>query len=71
VLDEVKFLSLEAEAEGHGIVIVTHAGVLRTMMRTLHGCSEQAAWEQTRSYCSIVRHTSTAPSFAQTAEVRL
>jgi alpha-ribazole phosphatase len=71
VLDEVKFLSLEAEAEGHGIVIVTHAGVLRTVMHTLHGCSEQAAWEQTRSYCSIVRHTSVAPCFAHTAEVRL
>jgi alpha-ribazole phosphatase len=71
VLDEVKFLSMEAEAEGHGIAVVTHAGVLRTVLRTLHGCSEEAAWEQTRSYCSIVRHASAASSFAQTTEVRL
>jgi broad specificity phosphatase PhoE len=71
VLEEVTFLSLEADAEGHGIAVVTHAGVLRTVLCTLHGCSEEAAWEQTRSYCSIVRHNSAASSFAQTAEVRL
>jgi alpha-ribazole phosphatase len=70
VLDQVKALSAEAEAEGHGIAVVTHAGVLRTVLCTLHGCSEEAAWEQTKSYCSIVRHTSAASSFAQTAEVR-
>jgi alpha-ribazole phosphatase len=71
VLDEVKFLSMKAEAEGYGIAVVTHAGVLHTVLHTLHGLSEEAAWEQTRSYCSIVRHASAASCFAQTPEVRL
>jgi alpha-ribazole phosphatase/probable phosphoglycerate mutase len=55
VLDEVKYLSLEAEAADCCIAVVTHAGVLRTVLCALHGCSEDDAWEQTRSYCSIVR----------------
>src|SRR5580704_2673963 len=46
VLDEVKFLSMEAD--GRGIAVVTHAGVLRTVLCTLHGCSKEDAWEQTR-----------------------
>jgi alpha-ribazole phosphatase len=58
VLDEVKFLSMEAETEGRRLAVVTHAGVLRTVLSALHGCSEDDAWEQTRSYCSIVRHSS-------------
>jgi alpha-ribazole phosphatase len=69
VVDEVKFLSKEAEAGGRGIAVVTHAGVLRTVLCTFHECSEEAAWEQTRSYCSIVRHTIAAYPFAQSAEV--
>jgi len=70
VLDEVKFLSIEAEAKGYGIAVVTHAGVVRVVLRTLHGCSEDDAWEQTRSYCSIVRHTIATSSCKQAAEVR-
>jgi alpha-ribazole phosphatase len=61
VLDEVKVLSLEAEAGGCCVAVVTHAGVLRTVLRRLHGRSEDCAWEQTRSYCSIIRHTSAVP----------
>jgi alpha-ribazole phosphatase/probable phosphoglycerate mutase len=68
-LDEVKFLSMRAAAEGRHIAVVTHAGVLRTVLCALHGCSEDDAWEQTKSYCSIVRHPIAASSFAQTAEV--
>ncbi len=55
MLDEVKFLSLEAEVAEGRIAVVTHAGVLRTMLCALLGCSEDNAWEQTRSYCSVVR----------------
>jgi broad specificity phosphatase PhoE len=55
ILDEVKFLSIEAEANGLGIAVVTHAGVLRTVLCRMHGCSRDDAWEQTKSYCSIVR----------------
>jgi alpha-ribazole phosphatase len=60
VQDEVKFLSLEAEAADCCIAVVTHAGVLRTVLCALHGCSEESAREQTRSYCSVVRHTGAA-----------
>jgi len=69
VLDEVKFLSIRAATEGRRIAVVTHAGVIRLVLCALHGCSEDDAWEQTRSYCSIVRHPIAASSFAQTAEV--
>jgi alpha-ribazole phosphatase len=69
VLDEVEFLLKEVEIGGRSIVAVAHAGVLRTVLCTFHGCSEEDAWEQTRSYCSIVRHTTAAFPFAQTAEV--
>jgi broad specificity phosphatase PhoE len=68
VLDEVKFLSLEPVAADCRIAVVTHAGVLRTVLCALHGCSEDNAWEQTRSYCSVVRHTGAASCSAQTAE---
>jgi alpha-ribazole phosphatase len=67
VLDEVKFLSSEAAADCR-IAVVTHAGVLRTVLRALHGCSEDNAWEQAKSYCSIVRHTSAASCSVQTVE---
>jgi len=70
VLGEVKFLSLEAEASIYCIAVVTHAGVLRTVLCALHGCSEDHAWEQTRSYCSVVRHTCAAYGSVQTAEAK-
>lgn len=69
VLDEVKFLSLRAEAADCRIAVVTHAGVLRTLLCVLHGCSADSAWEQTRSYCSVIRHASVASSSIRTAEV--
>jgi alpha-ribazole phosphatase len=58
VLDEVKLLSMEAQTDGRRIAVVTHAGVLRTVLCALHRCSDHDAWEQTRPYCSIVRHSS-------------
>jgi alpha-ribazole phosphatase len=69
VLDEVKFLSMGASAEDRRIAVVTHAGVLRLVLCALHGCSEDDAWEQTRSYCSVVRHPIAASSFTKMAEV--
>jgi alpha-ribazole phosphatase len=68
VLGEVKFLSLEAEAADRCITVVTHAGVLRMVLCGLLGCSEDNAWEQTRSYCSVIRHTSAASCSVQTVE---
>lgn len=69
VLEEVRFLSTRPTAEGRRVAVVTHAGVLRTMLCVLYGCSEDDAWEQTRSYCSIVRHPIAASSLAEMAEV--
>lgn len=63
VLNEVRFLSMEAEANGRDIAVVTHAGVLRVVLCGLHGCTEDDAWERTRSYCSIVRHPIAPLSF--------
>jgi broad specificity phosphatase PhoE len=36
--------------------VVTHAGVMRVILRRLCGADDQQAWEQTRAYCSIVRY---------------
>ncbi|MGH9597237.1 MAG: histidine phosphatase family protein [Edaphobacter sp.] len=67
VLNEVAFLSGRAQASDRNIAVVSHAGVLRTVLR-MHGCSDKEAWEQTRSYCSIIRQVCVATSYAQTAE---
>jgi alpha-ribazole phosphatase len=37
-------------AERQRIAVVTHGGVMRAVLRSLHGCSEQEAWEKTNSY---------------------
>lgn len=65
VLREVNTLSVDAEVSGCRIAVVTHAGVLRTVLRALEGYSEENAWERTRSYCSIVRHSSVTSSLQQ------
>jgi broad specificity phosphatase PhoE len=36
--------------------IVTHAGVMRIVLRELCGLDEKDAWERTRSYCSFFRY---------------
>jgi len=56
VLEVVNFLSLEAEMAARNIAVVTHAGVLRTILCSLEGWSSEAAWEQTKTYCSVVRY---------------
>ena len=53
VLDEVSQLIDRAR---DAIAVVTHAGVLRVALRHLQGCSEQEAWQQTRSYGCVVRY---------------
>ena len=53
VLDEVNQL-IDRDAEA--IAVVTHAGVLRVVLRHLHGCSEEEAWQQTKPYCCVVRY---------------
>jgi len=56
VLDEIEAISMEARSGSRSIAVITHAGVLRTVLRVLHGSSEEEAWNRTGSYCSIVRH---------------
>ena len=56
VLDEIEAISMEAQSGSRCFAVITHAGVLRTVLRVLHGSSEEEAWNQTRAYCSIVRH---------------
>jgi alpha-ribazole phosphatase len=68
VLEEVAFLSTKAPERS--IAVVTHAGVLRTVLCSLHQCSEEDAWRQTKPYCAIVRHVVAASSQSQVLEVR-
>jgi len=51
------------------IAVVCHAGVLRTILCRLQGQSASDAWQQTRSYCSIVRHSRDDAAPASTGEV--
>jgi alpha-ribazole phosphatase len=69
VLNEVNFLSRSVPADNRSVAVITHAGVLRTVLR-MHGSSDEDAWMQTSSYCAIVRHTCAAASFAPLVEVR-
>jgi alpha-ribazole phosphatase/probable phosphoglycerate mutase len=55
VLDEVQLLS--SAVEDRCIAVVTHAGVIRTVLCALDGSCDEDAWQQTRPYCSIIRHT--------------
>ncbi len=50
------FLVEKTEDTDSSIAVVTHAGVLRSVLRTLHGCSEEEAGSRRRSYCSLVRY---------------
>jgi alpha-ribazole phosphatase len=58
VLEEVAFLSTKAAERD--IAVVTHAGVLRTVLCSLQRCSEEDAWRLTKPYCVIIRHAVTA-----------
>jgi alpha-ribazole phosphatase len=55
VLAEVRPLLKETRRP---VAVVTHAGVLRVVLQHLCGCSASEAWEQTRSYCCVVRYES-------------
>lgn len=39
------------------IAVVTHAGVMRTVLTALCGLEEQEAWARTRFYCSYFQYT--------------
>ena len=56
VLGEIKFVLTEATSDGRSIAVITHAGVLRVILCKILDCSEEEAWDRTRSYCSVVRY---------------
>jgi alpha-ribazole phosphatase len=68
VLEEVAFLSTKAAERD--IAVVTHAGVLRTVLCSLQRCSEEDAWSLTKPYCVIIRHAVTASPQMQFMEAR-
>lgn len=53
VLEEVNHLLAHHPAP---MAVVTHAGVLRVILRHLCGRSEAAAWQETQPYCCVVRY---------------
>jgi alpha-ribazole phosphatase len=67
VLDEVR--SLAVMKRESPIAVVTHAGVLRLILRKLCGRSDADAWEQTRNYGSIVRYVCPVASTEKFVEV--
>ena len=38
--------------------VITHAGVMRVVLRSLCGLNEQEAWERTKAYCGFFRYQS-------------
>jgi alpha-ribazole phosphatase/probable phosphoglycerate mutase len=54
VLTQINFL-LAMSAQRCGAV-VTHAGVMRVVLRSLCGLGEQEAWEQSSAYCGFFRY---------------
>jgi len=54
VLSAVK--SLLAITPPKCAAVVTHAGVMRVVLRSLCGFEEQVAWEQTKAYCGFFRY---------------
>jgi alpha-ribazole phosphatase len=47
------------QSDDHNIIaVVTHAGVIRTVLRKLQGYSEEESCEQAKEYCSVVRYNS-------------
>jgi broad specificity phosphatase PhoE len=55
VITEARHLLMLA---GQGsLAVVTHAGVMRAVLRTLSGLDERVAWERTKSYCCFFKYT--------------
>lgn len=69
VLDEIELLTQKASV--HDLAVVTHAGVMRTILRRLNGRSEEDAWAQTASYCSIIRYNTSSFQPVRLEEVSL
>jgi broad specificity phosphatase PhoE len=51
VLDEVNQI---IDANHLPVAVVTHGGVLRVVLCHLFGCSQEEAWQRTRSFCCVL-----------------
>ena len=47
---------LLSQSESSSIAVVTHAGVMRVVLRTLCGLDEKTAWALTKPYCCTFRY---------------
>ncbi|MGA2251151.1 histidine phosphatase family protein [Terracidiphilus sp.] len=54
VMAETSYLL--SQAESRSIAVVTHAGVMRVVLRTLCGFDEKTAWALTKPYCCMFRY---------------
>ena len=54
VMAEANYLA--SQSEHKLIAVVTHAGVMRVVLRTLCGFDEKAAWALTKPYCCTFRY---------------
>jgi broad specificity phosphatase PhoE len=48
--------AIVAEAGPENAAVITHAGVMRVVLRSLCGFDEEQAWERTRNYCAVFRY---------------
>jgi broad specificity phosphatase PhoE len=51
------------QKEARPFAVVSHAGVMRVILRRLCGLAEDACFAQTRDYCAVIRYPNT-PSIA-------
>ena len=51
-----KVMHLLAADSYTGAAVVTHAGVMRVVLRLLCGLDEHEAWERTKTYCTFFRY---------------
>ena len=54
VMAETSYLL--SQSESSSIAVVTHAGVMRVVLRTLCGFDERTAWSLTKPYCCTFRY---------------
>lgn len=54
--------SIEAEAQGERVAVVTHGGVMRVVLQELMGIASDQAWQMTKPYCSVFTYRSDGPS---------
>ena len=67
VMAEIDYLITQSESRS--IAVVTHAGVMRVVLRNLCGLDEETAWAMTKPYCCTVRYAHHPQSDGRLQEV--